>query len=246
MQALLSVSVSSNIRQAMNALSQAQQKVLPLATAKALTFAAEAGQKAIKSEMQRVFDRPTPYTMNSTWVKSATVSNPEALVYLKQYGGKGVSADRYLLPEIDGGSRRQKSSERQLAPLMQGNRFWVPADLAKRDGYGNVPGQVLTQMLSQLKVSSDAYQNQTKGSRAKGRRRGAEQYFIPSAGSGLRPGIYKHLGARNIAPVLIFTAHANYRPRLAFYRVGMSAAQEAFPAKLAGQVERELARLLPH
>ncbi|MBG1232984.1 hypothetical protein [Aestuariivirga litoralis] len=241
---MLSLSVSSNIAEVKRGMLRAEREVLPLATAKALTFAAEAGQKAIKASMTEVFDRPTAYTLNATYIKAATVGNPEAHVYLRQFGGKGVSADRYLLPEIDGGVRHQKSSERQLGPLMRGMRFAIPADLVPRDGYGNVPGRVFTQILSQLRVSSDAMQNQTAGSKRRGKAKGREEYFIPPPGSPLRAGVWKRMG-RNVMPVLIFADHANYKRRLNFYGVGMAAARDAFPVKLEEQLSRELARVLP-
>lgn len=47
---------------------------LPTAAAKALTFTAERVQLAEKAEMARVFDRPTRWTLNSIYKRSATAT----------------------------------------------------------------------------------------------------------------------------------------------------------------------------
>ena len=238
----ISVSVTSNIAEVARKFGRAGRSVVPISTAKALTFSAQAAQDAIKANMRDVFDRPTDFTLNATYVKPATVASMEANVYLKQFAGR-VSADRYLLPEIDGGSRRQKSSERSLSPLMRGFKFAIPADLVPRDGYGNVPGKVFTQILSQLKVSSDPLQNQTARSKRRGKAAGRDEYFIPPPGSPLRAGVWKRMG-RNVVPVLIFADHANYKARLDFYGLGMRVARDTFPIKFEEQMSRELARAL--
>jgi len=237
------VTVTSNIADVMKRVRKVPERVINVSNAKALTFAAEAGQKAIRDTEREVFDRPTEYTLNATYIKPATVNDPVAAVYLKRFSG--VPADRYLLPEIEGGTRHQKSTERQLAPLMRGFRFVVPADLVKRDGYGNVPGNVFMQILSQLKVATDGYQNQTATSKRRGERKrnGWGNYFIPPVGSRLKPGVYQRMG-RNIAPVLLFTERVHYKKRLDFYGVGMAAARAAYPIKFEEQVDREMKRLL--
>ena len=58
-------------------------------------------QAQIIIAMQLVFDRPTPYTLNSTFVSPATKTKLKAEVKLKDESAKGLPATKYLAP--DGG-----------------------------------------------------------------------------------------------------------------------------------------------
>jgi hypothetical protein len=63
--------------------------------------------------------------------------------------GKNTPADRYLLPEIDGGSRGQKSMERLLQRSGLPKSVWyaVPSAGVQLDGNGNVKRSHITQIL---------------------------------------------------------------------------------------------------
>ena len=120
------------------------------AAAVALTRTAQDVQPAIKKEMTRAFDRPTNYTLNSTFLKRATRNNLEARVWLKDNAtGKGTPADRYLAPQIFGGERRQKGLERalQAARLMPAGYVAMPAVGAQLDANGNVKRSQIVQIL---------------------------------------------------------------------------------------------------
>lgn len=247
---MFSISVKDNVATLQKGLRGWQMDILPLAVAKATTFAAEAAQAALKDEMRRVFDRPTDFTVNSVYITVATVANPVAKVWLRDDERKGVPPVRYLRPQIEGGSRVPKSSERQLRPMMGNNAYAIPADKAMLDGHGNLPGGTWMQILSQLRMQRDPKQNETEASRKRRRKRMAKganinEFFTPRPGSGLRPGVYRRLaGGKAIGLVLGFAGAVNYKPIFDFYGVGVRAAREAFPAKLAASVERELRRSL--
>lgn len=95
-----------------------------------------------KKEMQRVFDRPVPYTLRSVAFDRATYTDLTARVWHTE---PERMSKHYLTPQVEGGSRKLKGFERGL-----GLGELVPALGAKMTQYGNVsPGQ-LRQMLSVL------------------------------------------------------------------------------------------------
>ena len=212
----------------------------PFVAAVSLTRTAKDVQAAERKEMIRAFDRPVPYTLNSTFLKAATKGNLEAKVWLKDNPfGKGTPADRYLAPQIFGGARRLKGLERALAAvgLLPAGHYAVPAAGAQIDGNGNVKRSQIVQVLSQLKVQERAgYQSRATGS-VRSRRTVAKQgvtYFVlPQVRRGLAAGIYmkrQFAHGSAIKPVFIFTKAMHYEKRLRFYEVGDETARERFPA----------------
>jgi len=92
-------------------LTKALLKQVLFAMAKALTQTAVQAQTDIVQAMTQVFDRPTPYTLNSTYVSPATKDRLEATVKLKDVSAKGLPATKYLAAEVFGGTRNAKRSE---------------------------------------------------------------------------------------------------------------------------------------
>ena len=70
-------------------LANAITKQIPFAMAKALTLTAIQAQTDIVQAIAQVFDHPTPYTLNSTYVVPATKDRLEATVKLKNESAKG-------------------------------------------------------------------------------------------------------------------------------------------------------------
>ena len=60
-----------------------QKTAVPTAIARGLNETAKVIQRELQGEMGRVFDRPTRWTLNSTYVKYATVQTMEAIVKIK-------------------------------------------------------------------------------------------------------------------------------------------------------------------
>lgn len=221
------------------------------AAAVALTRSAKDAQAAIKDEMRSVFDRPTAFALNGTFMKGATKANLEARVWVKDDAfGKGTPADRFLGPQIHGGARKQKGAERMLqrAGLLPAGWYAVPAVGAQLDAYGNVKRSQLVQILSQLKVQRGAgFESRATGSARSARtiaRQGVTYFALPTATRGLQPGIYlkrRFAHGTAIRPVFIFVAAARYQPRLKFFDVGQAAAEHSFFGHFQTEMDKAIA-----
>lgn len=211
----------------------------PIVAAISLTRTGKDVQGAIKDEKRSVFDRPTNYALNGTFLKSATKDRLEARVWIKDDPwGKGTPADKFLGPQIFGGSRNQKGMERMLQAngMMPQGWFAVPGEGADLDGNGNVRRGQIRQVLSQLKVQRGAgYESRASGSQRSNRtiaRQGVTYFVLPNGNKGLLPGIYlkrKFAHGTAIRPVFIFVQQVQYQQRLRFHEVGQATIERRFP-----------------
>jgi hypothetical protein len=224
------------------------------AFASALTGVAVDVRDAVQQQLPVVFDRPTPYTLNSLFVKPARADRLEAEAFFKDELGTsklGRPATKYLLPEVEGGQRGVKAFERamQLAGYLPAGHYAVPAAGARRDAYGNVsPGQLI-QILSQLRVTLTAGHTRNMPFDARkqiaAQRRAGGRFFVVRVGDkGPTPGIYqREFGGQNIAPVFIFVTRAQYSRRLDFYGIAKRISERNFPTHLDRAFSAHLARL---
>lgn len=213
---------------------------VPYATAVALNKTAQLVRDAEKAEMQRVFDRPTRFTLNSVWVKRATKQSQEAIVWLKDdYGTRA----HYLMPQIEGGGRPLKRFEQRLVSLgaMRPGERAVPGKGVPLDAHGNLSRGLIVKILSQVgsrgfhgdySVKSDSRRSKAK--------RASEAYFVSTGPGGtlkymngepVRVSGRTHRLARGVwmrknfaqgsavRPVLLFVARAHYNARFKFYDV---------------------------
>ena len=220
----------------------------PIVAAIALTRTAKDVQAAIKTEMRSVFDRPTPYAINGTFLKPASKTSLEARVWVKDDPwGKGTPADRFLGPQIFGGSRGLKGMERLLQAngMMPQGWFAVPGDGATLDATGNVrPGQI-RQMLSQLKVQRGAgYESRASGSKRSNRtiaRQGVTYFALPNGNRGLPPGVYikrRFAHGTAIKPMFVFVQQVQYKARLRFHEIGQATIEARFPVHFETEFNR--------
>ena len=200
---------------------------IPFATSYAINKTAQQAQIELSREMVRVFDNPTRYTLNGTFIVPSTVKRLYATIKMKDEGGKrSVPADKFITPNVEGGPRRLKGFERALERVGMLPTGWyaVPTRAAPRDQHGNVPAGVINQILSQLKATM--YANETPVSRQRKerslRRKGLTvyRYFAVMPGRErnhhLAPGIYERFD-NQIRPVFVYTQRApRYRPRFDF------------------------------
>jgi hypothetical protein len=244
---MITLDVRSNLKEVTRQLNRFERQFVPIATAKALTFTAEKVRDAERFKMESVFDRPTRWTLNSMYLKTATVRDLVAAVYFKdELGmkvGSGTPGAVYMLPHIHGGTRKVKPFERRLSPFMAGHRYAMPGAGMVLDRHGNIPRGTVTKILSQVRALGN-YQDQTAATKKRNKRKGGVEYFWPKPGSGLKSGIYKRQG-RRIMPALIFTSTATYRPRFPFYEFGIAVARVRFPVMFDKALEREMRKAFP-
>lgn len=221
---MLQYDIRSNGSSVFAQLSDLQRKHLPAAQMDAANATGRYVYAALRSEMQQVFDRPTPWALGGLRFKLATVSQPSVRIWLDESPDKGIPAADFLAAEIEGGTRKLKRFERALQAkgLMPRGTFAVPGREAPLDAYGNVPGSFIVRMLSDLQAFGEqGYRANRKGVR-KGKQK-TNYFFVPAKGSHLKPGVYWHLPNGFLAVVFVFVTRASYRKRLDFYGVAQRA-----------------------
>jgi hypothetical protein len=229
----MNISLEHNIAGVIARLNDIERRHVPFATALALTRTAQEVRKAEVEEMKRVFDRPTPFTLNSLYLKAATKADLTAKIWLKDISGR---AEHYLIPEIFGGARRLKGFERLLMRkgLLPPGWMAVPGAAAKLDAYGNISGGQMIQILSALKaLGEQGYAaNRTKAS-AKRRRGKQAELFVGRPGGGRLPnGVWQRFRFAHgsaIKPILIFIRGPRYQQRFDFFGVGKRVTAVIFP-----------------
>lgn len=146
----------------MDSLSGAQ---LAKAQTQAVNDAAGFYQRAYKKEIGKVFDRPTPYVLNSIWVNKATPNQLVAAVYPRDTQ-QGTDPQKILAAQATGGARRDKRSEVALARagiLPIGYQTVIPGELGGKekpypgsdDGRGNLRGPFLVKLISYFQAFSE-------------------------------------------------------------------------------------------
>lgn len=230
----MQIQIRSNALEIRRWLDDAQKKQIPFATVMAMTQTAKDVSWEEIGVMQRVFDRPTPYTLNALQVKPATKSNMIASVEFRD-GGNGTPAKRFLNPEVYGGARSQKSHELQIAPLLKGYSYLVPARSVPRDQYGNITRAVLRKVISQLRVSTDSHQNASSSKRSKAKRK-SEAFFVNPRGN-----MVMQRKGKIAAPFLVGVKSPNYRKRFPFHETGEAVVRDRFAANFEAAFQRAMA-----
>ncbi len=241
------IEIGSNIAQIREAFRD-MPKQIPFAISYAVNKTAQAVKQAEQSEMRRVFDKPTPWTMNALELKPALAKYADTYAIVKFKGRPG----HYLEPHVFGGGRALKAFEKSLqavGAMPSGTYAVIPqrASWAARiDQYGNLASGLIGQLLSYFQaseLSGGHTSNMTKKGRDKLGRFVREDgltkisgvvYFI-SNGQGrtrhLHPGIWAKKGTHgsNIAPVLLFVRHVSYKPRFDFFGVAERTVAKELP-----------------
>jgi hypothetical protein len=242
------------------------QKAVEIAAQRALLKTASAIREAEAVEMQRVFDRPTRWTLGSMKVKAT--NNLAVRVGVLDPDGYYKRAANYLKTQIEGGARRAKASEKALQQygLMPQGWFIVPGECAKIDAYGNVSSGQIRQILSWFGAAerwSGSTQNMTDEGRSK-KRKGSKrnigfEYFVVSPGDrrsyrssngksgthAMQPGIYQRLFMAHgsaIKPVLIYVKQARYAKRFDFEAIAHKVADAMLNAEFEAAMKIEIAR----
>lgn len=210
-----------------------EKQQLPFATARALTTVATQYIKpAMRASMERFFDEPTPYALNSLSVTPATKARLYSVVQFKSTASKGTAPSIFMQPQVIGGSRALKRSEQamQRAGVMPRGMLYVPGSGAKLNRYGNIQPSLLTQILSATKAFGEVGYLANRTTRSKGRNKKAIEIFVGRPGGGSLPlGVYQRT-AHGVKPLLVFVSHANYKARLPFGQIARDVYEADFPA----------------
>ena len=250
---------TGSIAQVIAGMRDVPARLVPYAASTALTRTAQiAAKKDLPDAMRAAFDRPTRYTLNSLFVRASTVETLSARVMVKdQTSNGGTVAQDYLLPNVEGGGRKEKRFERSLrySGILPSGWRAITGTGAPLDAYGNLKSGEMQRMLSAVGGSFDRAQNRTKSKRSQRNAKNAP-YFVVTPFSGgfsggkyrvkpsiMQPGIYKRMGGRKILPALIFTAtQPQYRKRLDFEGVALKAANENFETEFKRAFEEMRAK----
>lgn len=233
----------------------------------ALDKLAFAARDRVREEMPRVFERPTPYTLNSLRVEKTRNHNMQARVWFKE---PDRMTQHYLVAQVEGGPRRLKGFERAL-----GNQAYMPSRHARLDRYGNLPYGQIVQILSVLGRAEyvAGYSANITARSAKRNRKPRDFVLLPRGTGKLPPGVYqriqtgrgfgaktkRHLPfgeyqrgrtrgrfssairARGLRPVLIKTGRPPvYRRRLPFHALGRQVVEQRFEATFSAEFRKLL------
>lgn len=200
-----------------------QRKQIPFATMTALNETAKDVKKAEDKKIKRVFKKPTKTTQNSVIILFAKKTKLESVVKIKDrpFSGSNVSVSDYLFPQIHGGPRMRKGSEKRLQSTgrMKKGRSLFPGQGIKTNKFGNIPKGKMTKIMTGNKYFS-------------------VKHGTPAARH-LHPGIYERIG-RNIRPVIAYGDKPKYQPRFRFFKVG----EQVINKKLVPNFVRALDRAL--
>lgn len=233
--------------------------------ARGLSFATQRATNSVafkvrdewKAKATQVFDRPTPFTRNAVLVRRAGTfrdasgrgfngtGTEAARVFIRDESA-GVAPQVYLQQQVTGGQRRLKSNERSLqsAGFLPSGFIAVPGQGAKLDSFGNVRGGQFTRILSALKASRDALQNQTERSQETSSRRNAPVIFaLPAPRGRLLPGVYERRG-RAITPLLVFVRAGRYQSRFDIFAYARTVFDRTAVPEMQKQVVAEIERAL--
>lgn len=224
----------NELKSSMNDLAANQ---VPYATMKAINKTSQQIKEELVKEMGRSLDRPTPYTLNSLYIKYATKKELSAEIGYKDKSqtGKGNPAANWMHTQAEGGARNLKRFEialNRIGVLPNGMKV-APGSACPLDAYGNIPSSLIVQILSYVRAFGEqGYRanitDKRKAALAKGSKRTGTmgyEYFV-SYGKGtwsgrqnLPAGIYKRVGFAQgsaIKPIMMFVRNPSYKKRFPF------------------------------
>jgi hypothetical protein len=240
---LFVLSIEGDARALERKLDSLGKKQLPFAASQTANRLARQAIADERAEMEKVFDRPTPWVLNAFAWKKATARSLTAEVFARDFAGKGNPAWKSLAPEAFGGTRRMKRFERALQAI-GGGGFAVPGSGAKLNRFGNISQGDIVKMLSALgaaETHTGYLANRTP--RSAGRRgRKQDSYFIAHARDDGRPlAIYRVVGPGKVEPVLVFTQKTPiYRERFPYHET----AQRSFTTHKDAFLTEEMAKAI--
>ncbi len=239
----------SGMRERLQTLDRLEREQLPFAAALSLTATAKEVKATLVEEMSSVFDRPTRWTLNSVFIEPATKARMEARVWLKDQdpGSGGSAAAEYLSPQIYGGPRDYKGTEKMLyrRGALSSGQYVLPGDKLQLDAHGNIGRGRLTKILSGAGLFSEEGYDANATNSARSMRKGNRRYFLIKKGRtaiGIAERLSRGKGSRNnIRMVLVFARRPAYSKLFDFFGTAERVAQDALPIEFEKALARALA-----
>lgn len=218
---------------------------IQFAILKAIDRTVDKTKSRLYSEMHRVFDRPTPYTLNALRSKPPTMSSMQGEVGFKEPWAP--RSTKYLDPQVEGGPRRRKGFElamsmfgvrgygkRGIKSILGNNEFLVPARGVPLNQYGNVSPGLIQKILSGLQAQQDPLANTTTASRK--RKKSSEWYFIT------RAGIWQRKGSNTTMLFFRTNKAPTYRKRFLFYDLARQFVDQTYQGEFEAALGDALAK----
>ena len=132
--------VTSDINQALKGLTALDEKNIIFAVAKAMTLTGQYAEKKLQGAMQTAIDRPTPYTVRSTFVQFAKPSNLFMEVGIRERSRGRTAAGKYLQALVKGGRPTVKGVDLAASKIAGYRGVLVPSQQSpvKLNRYGNI------------------------------------------------------------------------------------------------------------
>ena len=254
----MQLSIRTNFPEVQRALKKASSQV-PFALSVAMNNTAEKAKAAMVKEMKRVFDRPTPFVLNSLRVKRSTKTKLVAELAYKDKNS-AESSRSMVEPHVFTGKRHHKAMEARLfrAGLMPAGYSAVPGAAAKLDGYGNMSKGQISQVLNVLGTYREAGYNKadarTVARLAKGNAKRNVYGFVywvnpvnSKRGGHLPPGVFQRVKTpfgSSLKPVLIFVREARYKKLLNFFEIVNQTVNREFPGEFNRAFDKAVATAL--
>lgn len=166
-------------------------------TAIALTETARTLRDHLQKDIKNCFDRPTRWTTNSLFFKSASATDFKALVWFKD-PERLSQRESYLLAQVQGGARELKPYEQALQRfgVLPGGYYTVPGAGIKLDRHGNIPTGTITEILTGVRAlqgMSDTRFSGVMGGYKLRKKTTANFFVVKVKHGGLEPGIWQRV-----------------------------------------------------
>lgn len=219
----------------------ASKAQFPYAMMVAVNKTAEQARSNVQVAMPKVFNKPTPWAINSIRIKYATKAALGAQLAFKDRNS--VENSRTMVePHVYSGQRAYKAMEARLwrANYLPQNYNVVPGGGAALDVYGNMSAGTITQILNVLGTYTEAGYNKANSKTVDRLKKGTKKTFgftywvnrVGSRNTHLPPGVYKRVYTgfgTSLVPMLIFVKRARYKEVLDFYGIARTSFDKHFP-----------------
>ncbi len=212
---MFTISVSPDVLRLRAKLSAIADRQMPFAASQAVNRLAKQAVTDVQKEMRRAFDRPTPFTLKAIASHGGTTATMQAIIFAREFAGKGTPGWKYLGPGVEGGERRVKRFERALGSKF-GTTFTAIGRGAKLNEYGNISEGEIEKILSALgaaETQSGYRANRRTSVRIASRRPPGTFFIAHSRIDGSPLGIYQVISRGHVEPVIVFTRPPHYSAR---------------------------------